>query len=166
MKSGIHEKKFSIDNSFFKHFEESMIKSGKFEVLLELDKRSDLIEMNFDITGDFETVCDRCTAQVDFPLNTQTNLLVKYSEENVEEPNVLYITRDTHHINISKFIYDSICLSIPLMKVFDCQQKEPFPCDEAVLEKLDDFSEEAIENKDEKANPIWEELKRINFDNK
>ena len=166
MKNGQHEKTFSIAKPFFDHFEQSLIKEGNFEGKLELDKRSDLIELNFDITGTFETICDRCTAKVDFPLHTQPILLVKYAEEPSEESNVIYITRDTHHINVSKYLYDSICLAVPIMKVFDCQDEENPPCDEAVLDKLDSFSDEAIENENDKANPIWDKLKGIKFDNK
>jgi uncharacterized metal-binding protein YceD (DUF177 family) len=166
MQNGKHEKTFSIAKPFFNHFEQSLIKEGNFEVKLELDKRSDLIELIFDIAGTFETVCDRCTATVNFPLQTEASLLVKFADEPGEELNVMYITRDTHHINVSKYLYETICLAVPLMKVFDCDRLEKSPCDFTVLDKLDRFSVEPIEDKEDKANPIWEKLKGINFDNK
>lgn len=166
MQNGQHRKTFSIAKPFFDHFEQSLIKKGNFEVNLELDKRSDLIELIFDITGTFDTVCDRCTATVDFPLQTKATLLVKYADEPSEESTVIYITRDTHHINVSKYLYDSICLAVPLMKVFDCDSMENRPCDQAVLDKLEGFTENPSEDKQEKANPLWDKLKGINFDNK
>ena len=166
MQNGQHEKTFSIAKPFFDNFEQSLIKEGAFEVNLELDKRSDLIELIFDIAGNYKTVCDRCTATVDFPLQTQTTLLVKYADELSEESNVMYITRDTHHINVSKYLYDSICLAVPLMKVFDCESLVNRPCDLVVLDELERFTEDPIEDKQDKANPIWDKLKNINFDNK
>lgn len=164
MKNGNHEKTFLVENSFFSHFENSPIQKGKFKVALDLDKRPDLIKMNFEITGSFDTMCDRCMADIALPLGSENQLLVKYADEAAEEPGVIYITRDTHHLNVSKFIYDSIILSIPLSMVYDCRIKEPFPCDEEVIQKLNIIHEENETTEDEK-NSVWDSLNKLDFGN-
>lgn len=164
MKNGSHEKTFSIENSFFDHFENSLVQKGNFKVELDLDKRPDLIKMNFEIAGSFDTMCDRCMADIALPLRSKNQLLVKYANEAGEEPGVIYITRDTHHINVSKFIYDSIILSIPLSKVYDCRIEEPFPCDDIVIQKLNILHDENDTTEDEK-NSVWDSLNKLDFGN-
>jgi uncharacterized metal-binding protein YceD (DUF177 family) len=166
MKDGIHEKMFSIEKTFFSHFENSTVKGGKFEVKLVLDKRSDLIQMDFDIVGTIDTFCDRCTAAIAFPLDTESQLLVKYADAESEDSNVIYITRESHHINVAKFIHDSICLSVPLTKVYDCREEKPYPCDESIIEKLEDMNE-TIENRETGTKgSIWDSLKDLKLGNK
>ena len=164
MKNGLHKKMFTVDNEFFSHFENSPIKKGDFEVELALDKRPDMILMEFDINGNFDTSCDRCMAQIAFPITSQNQLMVKYAENAGEEVGVMYITKDTHHINLSKFIFDSIILSIPLSKVYDCRDTEPYPCDEDVIKKLE-IMQEDIDPTEEETNPIWDSLNKLDFGN-
>lgn len=164
LKNGLHEKKFSIDSGFFDCFEQSPIKSGNFEVNMTLDKRSDFIQLNLDILGGFDTTCDRCTADIQYPIDDTYHLMIKYADSASEELNVMYITRDTHHVNISKFLYDSICLSMPISKVYDCRDKQPYPCDEAVLDKLDNQAS-SIEEKNEEKSSIWDSLDKLELGN-
>ena len=165
MRDGIHDRMFSIDHSFFDHFENSPIERGIFEVNLVLDKRSDLIQLNFDIKGNFDTACDRCMAPIQFPLEFENQLLIKYADTESEDVDVIYISKDTHHINISKFLYDSICLSVPLTKVYPCRENKPFPCDEVIIEKLEGFSEEPEVEEIKPERSIWDSLKDINLGN-
>ena len=164
LKNGMHEYSFSLDKEFFSAFEKSPVKSGKFEVTLDLDKRSDLIKLEFDIQGSFETPCDRCMADIDYPMTFDDKLLVKYADEPREEEQVIYITRDTHHLNVSKFIYELICLHLPLIKVYECREEEPYPCNEVILDKLDAL-DNIEESPEESKNPIWDSLDEIKFKN-
>jgi len=164
LKEGLHQFDFQIDNDFFNHFEESPIKEGTFSVKLYFDKRADMIVLNFDIDGTFKTACDRCLEQINLPIKNNEQLLVKYAEESKEEAEVIYITRDLAELNLAKYVYEYICLSMPIIKVYDCEEDENAVCNEEMLKYLDVQEVETKEEKDS-SNSIWDELKNFKKDN-
>ena len=95
-------------------------------------------------------------------------LLVKFSlEEQPEEAEVIYINPEAPQLNVAKYIYEYICLAIPLFKVYDCENDDPRPCNEEALRFLSNggHTEEEAEKEEEEPNPIWAELKKLSNDN-
>jgi len=153
--NGIHQFVFRIDKSFFEHFEQSPISDCSIELKLDFDKRSDLFVLEFDFSGKVKTSCDRCLVPIDLPISGAQSLLVKFSEaEEAEEAEVVYISPDENELNVSRFVYEFICLALPIMKTYDCENDEPRPCDMEMLRFLDNGKEAQAEQ-----NPIWDELK-------
>ncbi len=155
LKEGKREFIFQLDNAFFAEFENSPVKSGDFEARIDLEKKSNLIKLDIDITGSMGTPCDRCLADIALPLQMEDHLTVKYTDEASVEEEVIYITRDTHHLNVAKFLYECVCLHLPLIKVYDCREEEPYPCNEKILDKIAGEAEE----EENGSNPIWDQLK-------
>ncbi len=153
----IHEFDFQVDNEFFSNFEESPIKKGQFSVKMTFDKRPDMIVLGFDFEGSIQTECDRCLEEMKFPIEGQHNLLVKYAtEDQPEEADIVYIGLETQQINVAKYIYEYICLDIPMIKTHD-SAIDVQECDPEMLKYLDQNSEP--EEKSE--NTIWDALKDL-----
>ncbi len=164
--NSLHQFEFQVDKHFFSHFEDSLIQDGEFKVLLELDKRTDVMELDFSINGAYKTECDRCLTEINLPVHGEHNILAKYSELRDEEAEVIYIHPQAHELNVSKYIYEFISLSIPLIKSYDCQSEEKPPCDESMLEYLEDADEdETVEDEIPNNNPFIDALKDLNKDN-
>ena len=70
LKLGVHQFEFGVDDSFFKEFEYSLVKSGKLKVDLDLEKQETMMILHFHIYGGIKLGCDVCLAdypyQVDF----------------------------------------------------------------------------------------------------
>jgi uncharacterized metal-binding protein YceD (DUF177 family) len=162
LKDGMHQFDFQIDEGFFKHFEQSPIQKGNFDLTLFLDKRPDLLVLTFDFKGSFSTNCDRCLEDINLPLSGDQQLIVKYADEPNEDAEVIYITKGTQQLNIAKFAYEFICLAIPIIKVYDCENDENPPCNQDVLDQL--YREQEVEEKEEIENPVWEALKNLKND--
>ena len=162
LKDGMHQFDFQIDKGFFSHFEGSPIQDGNFNLKLYFDKRPDLLVFTFDFKGAFSTNCDRCLAGIHLPVEGNQQLMVKYADAAGEDAEVIYITRGTQHLNIAKFAYEFICLTIPMVKVYDCEAEENPPCNREVLTQL--YKEEETEDAEEKKNPVWEALKNFKKD--
>ena len=160
---GLTEFNFQIDNQFFESFEDSPIKEGKFEVKVILDKRADMMIFTFDFNGSFKTDCDRCLANIDLPIVNEEDLIVKYSDEAEEDAEVVYIVREAPDFNVAKYIYEYICLSMPVTNVYDCEEEEENVCDLKMLDYLDKSEEEVEE--DDTQNPFLDALKDFNKDN-
>ncbi len=154
---GLHDYTFDIDASFFGQFENAPVQDGEVEVRLELIKQSDMYVLQFEFEGTVKTDCDRCLAPISLPIEGAERLLVKFSlEETSEEAEVIFIHPETPKLDVSKYVYEFICLAIPMIKTYDCQAEEEKPCDEKMLGYLETQNEEEQED-----NPIWDALKKL-----
>jgi len=161
LKSGTHQFDFQIDSQFFKLFDNSPIEEGKFEVRLFLDRQPDMMVLVFDIDGWMAAACDRCLENIQLPIKDEQRLILKFADEQSQDPLVEHISTDAPNINVAKYIFEFICLSMPLTKIYDCESEEEPPCNEEMLKYMESEREEAT--KEEKTtNPIWEELKNFN----
>ncbi len=137
LKNGFHTFTYQIDESFFALFEASAIKNGWFDVTVEMDKRDSFFELTIDFDGAIQAQCDRCTAAIELPFGDTQALVVKISEEGVsEDADVVFIAPDAHEFNVAQYIYEFICLAEPFLKVYDCENDDPKPCDFDVLNKI------------------------------
>ncbi len=157
LKTGIHHFNFTLDKHFFDAFEDSIIKDGNFQVQLEFDKRPDLFVLVFQFKGAVKTACDRCLETIDLPVENSQQLLVKFSDEPKDDSEVVYITTTLTAFNVAKYIYEYINLALPLIKVYDCENDNPRPCNDKMLDYLDPSEQEDGNN----SNPIWDELKKL-----
>lgn len=155
---GIHGYDFRIDHLFFEHFESSPLREAEIDLHLDFDKRIDMYVLDFSFSGTVRTECDRCLAAIDLPVADEQQLVVKFSQEpGDEEADLVYISPETEQFNVAKYIYEYIVLSMPMIKAYDCENDDPMPCDEEMLDRLE------VDEKDEDAtpNPIWDELRKL-----
>lgn len=157
LKVGIHQFKYTLDNAFFRHFEGTPIEEGRVEVEMQLDKRSDMLLLDFKLDGYSEAECDRCTAQIHLPIQEERQLVVKYgkAESEEEEDEVIFISRDAPEINVARFMYEFAVLALPITNTYDCQNDPEPPCNQEVLKYLENGADES------KSNPVWDALKGL-----
>lgn len=118
MSVGRHDFKFSIDNEFFKIIENSLVKDARLEIVLNVDKKNTHILLEMDANGFVETECDRCLDSISFPVDIKGKLLVKFvrSCEEEETDEVMILDPSEAELDLSQFIYDYVCLSLPIYK--------------------------------------------------
>ncbi len=166
LKVGIHEYNFSIGDEFFSHFEESPIEHGTFEVKLLIDLREEMLVLNFDFEGSIKTDCDRCLVPINLPIEGNEDLIVKYAEEADDEIDIVYIERGSAELNVATYIYEYICLAMPVTNIYNCEDELENVCDLKMLEYLEKKpTEEPLEKekeKDESSNSPWDELRNFN----
>lgn len=162
MKDGIHSYVFEAGHDFFAEFENAPISDGIFTIVVDIDKRSGLSELTFNIEGHVSATCDRCLADIRLPVLGQYELLLKVSNTGTDDDEVIYIKDDQSHLYLGQVIYEFICLSLPIINKYDCDNEIPKPCNEEVLEKLN--TSEKIETSNQTLN-IWKGLEDIQLDN-
>jgi len=162
MKDGIHRYIFTAGNEFFNSFPNSPISDGLFEVIVDVDKRPGLSELKFTIKGHVAAICDRCLADIKLPANGNYHLLVKVGNENSDDDEVIFIRDDQSHLELAQIIYEFICLSLPLVNIYDCENEVPKVCNTDILNKLKQTSESETEESNKK--DIWESLKNLKTD--
>lgn len=156
LKTGIHQFKYTLDNAFFRHFEGSPIEEGQINVALQLDKRSDMLLLDFQLEGYSQAECDRCTASIHLPIRDERQLVVKYGDaEGEEDDEVVFIPRDAPEFNVARYIYEFAVLALPIINRYDCENDPQPPCNREVLKYLEQNADES------KSNPVWDALKGL-----
>jgi len=114
-----------------------------------------MIVLTFDLEGTVLSTCDRCLDPFQLPINDAQQLLIKYGLEEKEEAEVAYILKGTPELNVARYVYEYICLAVPISKY--CTDSDDKDCNEEMTQYLDSDS-----STEEKANnPIWDALKDI-----
>lgn len=156
LKTGIHRFKYTLDREFFRHFEGSPIEDGKVEVDVQLDKRADMLLLDFKIDGYSNTECDRCTAAIELPFQEERQLVVKFGDaEGEEEDEVVFISREAPALQLAPYLYEFTVLALPITNTYDCRSEAQPPCNFEVLKYLENNTEEG------KSNPVWDALKDL-----
>lgn len=162
LSEGNHLFDFSADKRFFGEFEQSEIEEGVVNIQVELEKRSTYLRLNFYIKGEVELVCDRCLEKYMQPIQSQTPMLVKFSDTETEDTDeVIYLPHVEHQISIGKLIYEFIVLSVPIRHIHPEDENGNSLCDPEMLEKIDQYNANGIKNKSDLSDPRWNELRQI-----
>ena len=158
---GIHIYEFQCDQSFFKSFDTSLVEEGNFHVDLSLDKKIDMLILNFSFKGAIATSCDRCLAPIQLPVEGGQQLILKYAEGISDDDEIVFIEKDLDHYNVAEYIHEIIELSLPIINKYDCEAEKNPPCDFKVLKVL----EERSTKEDKEENSLWDSLKNLNINN-
>lgn len=168
---GIYQYDLSVDDDFFASFPDAPLLHASVNLQLTVDKQARQMILDFNFSGTVRTDCDRCLAAVDFPIDDQGQLVVKFSPEasNLEEDGELvYLHPDTSLFNVAPYAYELVILALPMIRTFECRVGEPpYPCDEDMLDRIDesvdvssDTDSPEGDDDDEKPSP-WDALKDL-----
>lgn len=127
--AGLENKTYTYDfesgDAFFAALNQSLIEKGKVQTQLLLDKSETMIRLNFHISGTVEQVCDRSNDLYDEPVDTERMLLLKFGDHNEElSDEIELIERHTVTINVAQYIFDFICLALPMKRLHPRFRKE------------------------------------------
>lgn len=163
IKDGNNLYTFNINDDFLSNFEYSPVKQANTTVSVTLNKRNTLMKLAFNYTGTAHVECDTCLTEIELPIDTVFNLVVKQSEvTNLSDDEIYYLGKNEIELDLTQYLYESFLLSIPPKK--GCENlPEPKPCNKEVLEKLNNqtiMQAKDIEEEHE-ADPRWNKLKNI-----
>ncbi|MBK8668910.1 MAG: DUF177 domain-containing protein [Saprospiraceae bacterium] len=119
--------------------------------------------MNIEIDGYYSTICDRCLADIKLPVKGSYDLLIKVSDTETDNDEVIFIKEDESKLLLAQIFFEYICLSMPWINVYECENENPAPCNTEILKKLNETSGKMDESKTD--DNIWEGLKGIQLDN-
>jgi uncharacterized metal-binding protein YceD (DUF177 family) len=162
LKLGKHHFEYQIDNTFFEHFEYEEFNDALIKVDLSFEKKTTLLELDFDISGTVNVNCDLTNEAYNQEISNQFNLVVNFGEEfNDEEIDLLIIPHGEYEINIQQYIYELIVLSVPTKRIHPGVKDGTLNSD--ILKKLEELSPKLKENKEteEETDPRWNTLKKL-----
>ena len=157
---GIHEFLFEINDAFFQQFENSIVQRAQGDVLVTLDKKSDMLILDFTINGQIVIPCDRCLEELSVEITGNNELLVKFGENPVEESeDVIVISNKSYQLDVSQFIYEYFSMLIPLRNVHPDDENGKSQCNPEALKAIEKYK---LKEEQKATDPRWEGLKGIN----
>ena len=159
LEPGNHIFEFEVNDSFFEHFEYSLIQHGHVHVTVDLEKSERMMIFTINLEGDVMVSCDRCTHDVNLPVSDTQRLIVKLGAEYEEESEDVVIIPETEYkFDLSTYIYEFIHLSLPARLLHPDDENGNSTCDAEMLRLLEKLAPA------ESVDPRWDALKNLKTD--
>ena len=167
LKHGITTFNLTVDDTFFKEFGsgEELISGANVQVELKLDKRENMIVLNFGIEGTVKAACDRCLNELDQPILDEFVVYVKFSGNadgmSSDDDDVIFLPTDETHLHLAEIVHDLVLLSIPMQKGCLPSEVGGPQCNKQVLEYLNKQNEETAEEQEDITDQRWAALEKL-----
>jgi uncharacterized metal-binding protein YceD (DUF177 family) len=159
-----HTFKFTVNPEFFSGFQNPEIIKGSADIFLEVEKFSHFMNVILSFSGELTVSCDRCLEELDIPVEGENRLSVRFEEAPAEadeveslEEDVMYINSEEEEIDLTVYVYESICLALPIQRVHEDDENGKSLCNPEMLKYISNSP------KTEKKNP-FSVLKHINIE--
>lgn len=163
---GQHEFEFNISNKFFDLYKDNNIEvnSGELLSIVSLDKKNNLLTMDVEISGYVDTTCDRCLDSFQLPISSTSKIYMKIGG-NADEQNeeLIILSEEESTYNIADYLFECICLELPIRKVHDELSTSKTKCNKEMLKKIQSLSIEKEAKKSNETDARWDKLKNINI---
>ena len=80
LKLGKHQFEYQINNSFFEIFDFSEFEKSNIKVNVVLEKKANLLELDFKHKGTVQVPCDLTGEEFDLPIKGKIKLIVRFGE--------------------------------------------------------------------------------------
>ncbi|MBN09045.1 MAG: hypothetical protein CMC79_01540 [Flavobacteriaceae bacterium] len=117
LKNGNHTYKYKIDNKFFEGFEYLDFENVQLKTFLEIKKIDQGFYLIFQTKGTVRVLCDISNELFDLPISCSLNLNIKFGQSYFDDDEILILPYGTNQIDISKYIYEMVILSLPIKKM-------------------------------------------------
>jgi len=114
--------RFEVGEPFFQAFENGQIKDADCSVRVSVIRHQTLLDIVCEITGFVVVECDRCLEDLTLKVDIDPHLTVGFGTVDVDDAeaagdDILVIDSAESELNLNQFVYDYICLGLPLVKV-------------------------------------------------
>lgn len=119
LKVGKYEYDFPVDGAFFKNFENTQILDAELDVKIILERGGGWMNVTSLINGCVTVECDRCLDDLELPVDFTASLAVKFArtDDDPQSDEFLVVDPSEGELDLSQFIYDYVCVNLPLQKV-------------------------------------------------
>lgn len=139
--NGSHELEFELVDAFFDQFPESEIQRADVQVRVDMIKQDRQLEFVFALEGWVMLPCDRCLEEYEQPISGEFELFGKFGDGNSEdELDVVWFKEDCNQLDVSRYLYEYVVLSLPMRKVHPDKENGKSGCNPAMLDILKKLS--------------------------
>lgn len=155
-------------DAFFEELEQDLIEHGNFKTHVVLNRSATMIQLNFETKGSVILTCDRSLEPFEEPIDLNGRIILKFGDHNEElTDEIEIINRNTPRINVARYIFEFIALTLPFKKIHPDLRTEDDNLDsiedeeEGILVYSSGDIEDLESTEEEKIDPRWEALKKL-----
>ncbi|MDR1169655.1 MAG: DUF177 domain-containing protein [Prevotellaceae bacterium] len=147
MEKGKHTFHFSVNTGLFSGFQNPEIIEGSAEILLEAGKFSHFMNVILNFSGTLTVSCDRCLDDLDIPVKGKNLLSVGFGEAPDEPENespdedVMYVNEEDEELDLTAYVYESICLSLPIQRMHGDGENGKSLCNPEMLKYISNMQQ-------------------------
>nr|WP_315172828.1 DUF177 domain-containing protein [uncultured Flavobacterium sp.] len=170
LKLGKHQFEYQINNSFFEIFDFSEFEKSNIKVNVVLEKKANLLEIDFKHKGTVQVPCDLTGEEFDLPIKGKIKLIVRFGETfNNDNEELLILPFGEFEVDLAQYIYEMIVLSVPSKRVHPGVKDGSLQSEAlAKLKEMTAKKEVKEKNKEKKEkqdqdniDPRWDKLKQL-----
>lgn len=160
LKTEAHHFDYHIDRAFFELFEYDEFNTVDVQVELLLEKKPNMLELQFTVHGVVNVNCDVSNEAYDQPIEGELSLVVKFGDTyNDKNDDLLILPQGEYQLEVQHYIYEAIILAVPYKKVHPKVVDGTMQSE--LLDKLEELSPENSMNTKEETDPRWDKLKEL-----
>ena len=142
LKSGSHHFEFKLDKAFLEAIGDEELIDVEADVEVEMTKTAQMLTFDVAIDGVAYVECDRCLDELEYPVETEDTLYVKFSEEEIEfDGEVMWLNPADEELDLAGYIYETLLLSLPYQRVHESLEE----CNQEMIARFRIVSEEEFE---------------------
>lgn len=163
LSNGKHAFSYEIDHAFFSCFDSSEMTQGQVQVDLLMEKKPDMLVLDFVLRGEVELSCDRCLEMYQQAVDEKKRLFIKFGAQFEEQTDdIIIIPAAETFVDIAQYIYEFIHLGLPLRHVHADRADGKPGCDPSSIEQLNAYMKGNNVSREEVRNdPRWDALKKL-----
>ena len=100
LKEGKHSFHFEIGNEFFEQIDYSDIKGAELSIDVDMEKRINMLILNFDIKGTVELMCDKCTDDFNMSVENTEEIIYKFGEGESDDEKIVIIPENEIELDV------------------------------------------------------------------
>lgn len=153
LKEGKHSFEFTTNTEFFEQYEYDFVENIELKSIVELQKMSTMMILDFFLEASYTTQCDQCGEDFQSSCESENKLYVKFGEGESKDENIVLLPQSEYEIEIGDLLFEFFVTSIPSK-----HEHAEGECNEEVLAKLETLK---VRDTEEETNPIWDKLKEL-----
>jgi len=175
---GVRVFEFELDDTYFAKIDSPEVKKGNVRAKVSVQRKTATYELAFKLEGIILIPCNRCLDDMEQFVKHEEKIEVKFGNSFAEENDIVVVPEAEGSINVAWFLYEFIVLNIPIKHIH-----LPGECNKNMVDKLkrhitrqkddtednilfdSDDDDDSTTVEDTQADPRWESLQNINFDN-
>lgn len=166
LKEGVHQFNFELGDTFFEQLDYSEIKKASLSVEAVFEKKQTMLVLNFNISGDIEVMCDKCTDDFRLNIDGEEELIYKFGEGISNDEKIIVIPENEFELDLTQPFYEATILALPSRRVHPDKE-----CNPEMLKAMDSYlmveSEETEQSDSEEddegddVDPRWAALNKL-----
>ncbi len=142
LKAGEHHFEFKVDKAFLEAVGDEELLDAEVDVDVVMTKAAQMLTFEVVLDGSAWVECDRCLDELEYPVEAEDTLYVKFSEEEIEfDGEVLWLNPADDELDLSGYIYETLLLSLPYQRVHESLEE----CNPEMVARFKIVSEEEFE---------------------